>query len=77
MTKEKYCELYPVVGHYNGYEIRSNQDMFFVDAALAIYGVHANTIEGCYGFIDELVNEGIEQYDNEAVMKYLIKKRYK
>lgn len=71
---KKYFNKHPVVEIYRGYEIRDDDGLFLVDAAIGIYSTTSNHIEGCYEFIDELVNRNIKQYDGEAVMRYLIEK---
>lgn len=71
---QKYFDKHPVVEIYRGYEIRDDGELFLVDAAIGIYSTTSNYIEGCYEFIDELVNRNIKQYDGEAVMRYLIEK---
>lgn len=77
---QRYFAKHPIVEIYKGYEIRNNcTDKFgftsyLCDAAIAIYGVTSNTIEGCREFIDKLVAQGIEQYDDEAVAKYIFAK---
>lgn len=74
---KRYFEKHPIVEMYNGYEIRKGafDNVYIVDAAIAIYGVSANHIEDCREFIDKLVKENIKQYDDEAVMKYVIRNR--
>ena len=75
MTRqERYFNEHPLVEMYKGYEIRKYKNMFIVDAAIAIYGTLATHIKDCYKFIDNLVNLGIHQYDNEAVSKYVFSK---
>lgn len=68
----RYFKKHPIVEIYNGYEIReAGNGMFLVDAAIAIYGTTATNIEDCHEFIDNLVNEGIAQYDDIAVSRYV------
>ena len=75
MTRqEKYFNERPLAEIYKGYEIRKYKNMFIVDAAIAIYSTLATHINDCYEFIDNLVNFGINQYDNEAVSKYIFSK---
>ena len=74
-SKERYFNERPLVEMYKGYEIRKYKAMFIVDAAIAIYGTLTTHIKDCYEFIDNLVNLGIKQYDNEAVSKYVFSKR--
>ncbi len=68
---------HPIVEIYKGYEIRTNGidkfgfTSYLCDAAIAIYGITSTTIEGCREFIDTLVEQGIKQYDDEAVSKYI------
>ena len=76
-----YFAKHPIVEIYKGYEIRNNcTDKFGItsyicDAAIAIYSITSNTIEGCREFIDILVAEGIKQYDDEAVAKYIFRQK--
>ena len=73
-SKERYFNERPLVEMYKGYEIRKYRNLFIVDAAIAICGITATHIKACYEFIDNLVNLGIKQYDNEAVSKYIFSK---
>lgn len=69
---KRFFELHPHVETYNGYEIRqASNGVFIVDAAIGIYGITSNYIEGCKEFIDKLVSLGIKQYDDEAVSRYI------
>lgn len=69
---KRYFEKHPIVEIYNGYEIReAGNGMFLVDAAIAIYGTTSTNIEDCLEFINNLVNEGIAQYDDETVSRYV------
>ncbi len=75
---KRYFANHPIVEMHNGYEIReASNGMFLVDAAIAIYSITASHIEDCKKFIDNLVAEGIKQYDDEAVARYIfnIKKK--
>lgn len=78
---QRYFIKHPIVEIYKGYEIRNNcTDKFGItsyicDAAIAIYSITSNTIKGCREFIDTLVAEGIEQYDDEAVAKYIFRQK--
>ncbi len=71
---KKYFDKHPIVEIYRGYEIRDNNGLFLVDAAIGIYSTISNYIEGCYEFINELADRDIKQYDVETVMKYLIER---
>lgn len=71
---KKYFDKHPIVEIYRGYEIRDNNGLFLVDAAIGIYSTTSNYIEGCYEFINELADRDIKQYDVETVMKYLIER---
>jgi len=71
---KKYFENHPIVEIYRGYEIRDDNGLFLVDASIGIYSTTSNYIEGCYEFINKLVDRDIKQYDSEAVMRYLIEK---
>ena len=74
---QRYFAKHPIVEIYKGYEIRTNGidkfgfSSYLCDAAIAIYGITSTTIEGCREFIDTLVEQGIKQYDDEAVSKYI------
>lgn len=74
---QRYFAKHPIVEIYKGYEIRTNGidkfgfTSYLCDAAIAIYGITSTTIEGCREFIDTLVEQGIKQYDDEAVSKYI------
>ena len=70
---KKYFDEHPIVEVYRGYEIRAKRnDSYIVDAAYAIYSTTTSSLNACYEFIDELVNENVKQYDNEAVCRFLI-----
>ena len=67
----KFYSKRPVVEVYKGYEIRKFNNMFEVIASVGIYGHSSNNINSCYTFIDNLVNLGIKQDDDEEVAKYI------
>ena len=69
---KQYFSKHPIIGIYKGYEIRDHNGLFMCDASIGIYSMSSTDIEGCYEFIDELVNNDIKQYDDEKVMRYLI-----
>lgn len=68
---ERYFSKRPIVEIYKGYEIRKYENMYIVDAAIAIHSTMSNNIEDCRKFIDDLVDKEITQYDNEAAARYI------
>lgn len=68
---ERYFSKRLIVEIYKGYEIRKYENMYIVDAAIAIHSTMSNNIEDCRKFIDDLVDKEITQYDNEAAARYI------
>ena len=68
---ERYFAKRPIVEIYKGYEICKYENMYIVDAAIAIHSTMSNNIEDCREFVDNLINKKIDQYDDEAVARYI------